>query len=117
MSDASKAADKKARDEAAAAVKKEHEERAKVFVERTKEQEKLKPTPTQEENDLAAVGLPVEHKEPDGSGPTVITRTIVANQPVSDYSTRAIAAGDKAGREAAMKEYEAGAPKEQSAKK
>ena len=110
MSDASKAADKKARDEAAAAVKKAHEERANKKVDPS-EQEQLKPTPTQLENDLAAVGLNVDQKEPDGSGPTVITRTIVANQPASNYSTRAIAAGDKAGREAAMKEYEAGAPK------
>ena len=115
MSDASKAADKKARDEAAAAVKKAHEERANKKVDPS--EKPLQPTPTQLENDLAAVGLNVDQKEPDGSGPTVITRTIVANQPVSDYSTRAIAAGDKAGREAAMKEYEAGAPKEQSAKK
>jgi hypothetical protein len=115
MSDASKAADKKARDEAAAAVKKAHEERENKKVDPSAPE--LKPTPTQLENDLAAVGLNVDHKEPDGSGPTVITRTIVANQPVSDYSTRAIAAGDKAGREAALKEYEAGAPKEQSAKK
>jgi len=30
---------------------------------------KGKPTPTQEENDMAAVGAPVREKEDDGSGP------------------------------------------------
>jgi hypothetical protein len=110
MSEQSKAAEKKAREDAAAAVKKAHEERSSKKMDPSAPQ--LQPTPTQLENDLAAVGYPVEQKEPDGSGPSVVTRTIVANQPVSDYQTRAIAAGDKAGREAALKEYEAGAPKE-----
>jgi hypothetical protein len=34
-----------------------------------KAQENLKPTPTQRENDLAKMGVPVENKEPDGSEP------------------------------------------------
>ena len=50
-----------------------------------------RPTPTQEENDLARLGVPIEEKEPDGTGETVITRSIVANVPVGPhgYETRA----------------------------
>ena len=50
-----------------------------------------RPTPTQEENDLARIGVHVEEKQTDGSGPTVIERTIVANEPVGPhgYETRA----------------------------
>ena len=68
-----------------------------------------KPTPTQEENDLAKLGFPVDPKEPDGSGPVVITRTVVANQPLAagGYETRAVAAADKAAREAVEKESKA----------
>jgi len=40
------------------------------------------PTPTQEENDLAKLGVAVEDKQPDGSGPTVIRNTVVANVPL-----------------------------------
>lgn len=49
------------------------------------------PTPTQEENDLARLGIAVEEKQNDGSGETIITRTVVANQPLPayGYSTRA----------------------------
>jgi hypothetical protein len=37
------------------------------------------PTPTQAENDLAAVGQTVIEKEPDGSGPVVEPQTGVTN--------------------------------------
>ena len=51
-----------------------------------------RPTPTQEENDLARLGIHVEKKEDDGSGETVITRTVVANVPVGPhgYETRSV---------------------------
>jgi len=49
------------------------------------------PTPTQEENDLARLGVHLDEKEPDGSGPTVITKTLVANVPLG-YDTKAVEA-------------------------
>jgi len=50
------------------------------------------PTPTQEENDLARLGIIVEEKENDRSGPTEITRTFTANVPVGPhgYETRSV---------------------------
>ena len=51
-----------------------------------------KPTPTQEENDLARLGIHVEEKADDKSGENVIVeRTIVAGQPAGSqaYETRA----------------------------
>jgi hypothetical protein len=60
-----------------------------------------KPTPTQEENDLAALGAHVMEKEPDGSAPDpnvhrepapkegeAHRRQIEAQKPGSDYLTR-----------------------------
>jgi hypothetical protein len=55
---------------------------------------RIKPTPTQEENDLAALGVPLEEHEPDGSGPEpelriVRTRQSEAGKPAGgSYSTR-----------------------------
>lgn len=48
------------------------------------------PTPTQEENDLAKLGIHVDEKQDDKSGPTVIERSIVANEPLprGGYETR-----------------------------
>ena len=54
-----------------------------------------KPTPTQEENDLAKLGVPIETHEDDGSGPspefkTTITRQSEAKKPEGgNYQTRA----------------------------
>jgi hypothetical protein len=104
---ARKAAQKKTQEEAAAALKKANEERNQARLKSIEASQQLKPTPTQLENDLAALGVDVPEKEPDGSGPTVITRTVVANRPLGAYETRAVAAGDKAAREAALKEIEA----------
>jgi hypothetical protein len=47
--------------------------------------ESSQPTPTQEENDLARIGVVVDKKEDDKSGPTVITTTVVANEPLSPH--------------------------------
>ena len=45
-----------------------------------------KPTPTQEENDLARIGIHVEKKEDDGSGENVVVqRSMVAGQPVGPH--------------------------------
>jgi len=44
--------------------------------------ESTQPTPTQEENDLAKLGVAVEEKEPDGAGPTIIRTVTVANTPL-----------------------------------
>jgi hypothetical protein len=110
---ARKAALKKTQEEAAAALKKANEERSKSV----EAAQPLQPTPTQLENDLAALGIDTPEKEPDGSGPAVISRTVVANRPAGAYETRAVAAGNKAAREAALKEIEAEdkavAPKQQ----
>ena len=53
------------------------------FLERTKG----KPTPTQEENDLAVLGAPVFEKEDDGSGPDPNLRHVEAGKP-GTYQTR-----------------------------
>jgi len=73
---------KKAQDESRKAVQEQREERARLTAEAAKRMESTQPTPTQEENDLAKVGVVVEQKEDDKSGPTVITHTIVANEPL-----------------------------------
>ena len=67
------------------------EERAKATAEAMKRMESSQPTPTQEENDLARIGVTVDEKKDDGSGQTVITKTIVANEPLGPhgYETRA----------------------------
>ena len=57
----------------------------------------VKPTPTQEENDLAASGVPVAEHEDDGSGPdpnspeakAAKDKQAEANKPKAGYSTRA----------------------------
>jgi hypothetical protein len=57
---------------ATAAKKKLAEDRAardKASKEAAKTASETKPTPTQEENDLAAMGVPVAEHEADGSGP------------------------------------------------
>ena len=81
---------KKAQDDARKAVQEQREERAKHTAEAVKRMESTQPTPTQEENDLAKVGVAVDEKEDDGSGETIIERTIVANQPLGPggYETR-----------------------------
>jgi hypothetical protein len=71
-----------------AVLDRQREERTKGAEEATRRMEETQPTPTQEENDLAKLGVIVEEKEDDRSGETVITRTIVANQPLG-YETRA----------------------------
>jgi len=50
-----------------------------------------RPTPTQEENDLARIGIHVETKEDDKSGENVVVeKTLVAGQPIGPhgYETR-----------------------------
>jgi hypothetical protein len=88
---------KKAQDESRKAVQEQREERAKLTAEAVKRMESTQPTPTQEENDLAKVGVVVDQKEDDGSGETVIERTIVANKPLGPggYETRAVKKKDE----------------------
>jgi transcription elongation GreA/GreB family factor len=73
------------------AMQAQREDRAKANEEAMKRMDSSQPTPTQEENDLAKLGVVVEEKEDDKSGETVITKTIVANQPLGPhgYETRA----------------------------
>jgi hypothetical protein len=73
----------KTKDQAAVkALQAEREERAVANEEAMERMDSSQPTPTQEENDLARLGVQVDEKEPDGSGPTVITKTLVANVPL-----------------------------------
>ena len=74
----------------AQAMQEQREERKQQVEEAMKRMETSQPTPTQEENDLAKLGVVVEEKEDDKSGETVITKTIVANQPLGPhgYETR-----------------------------
>lgn len=64
------------------AMQAQRDERAKASSEAMMRMDLSQPTPTQEENDLARLGIHVEDKQDDGSGPTVITRTTVANVPL-----------------------------------
>src|SRR4029077_14841385 len=61
------------------------DERAKANEEAMKRMASSQPTPTQEENDLARIGIVVDEKEDDKSGPTVITKTMVANEPLTTH--------------------------------
>lgn len=71
------------------AMQEQRDERAKANLEAMKRMDSSKPTPTQEENDLARLGVHVDEKEDDGSGPTVITQNYVANVPLG-YDTRSM---------------------------
>jgi hypothetical protein len=73
------------------AMEEQRNERAITNEEAMERMDSSQPTPTQEENDLARLGVQIDEKEADGSGPTVITRTIVANTPLG-YDTRSIEA-------------------------
>ena len=72
-----------------AMLQEQREERDRANEEAMERMDSAQPTPTQEENDLAKLGIQVDEKEPDGSGPTVITRTVVANVPLG-YDTRSM---------------------------
>jgi hypothetical protein len=73
------------------AMEEQRDERTRLNEEAMERMDSSQPTPTQEENDLARLGVQVDEKEPDGSGPTIITRTIVANTPLG-YDTRSVEA-------------------------
>jgi hypothetical protein len=94
---AENAARKKAQEAARKAMQEQREERAKLTAEAVNRMESTQPTPTQEENDLAKLGIAVDEKEDDGSGETVIEKRIVANQPLGPggYETRAATPKDK----------------------
>ena len=74
---------KKAQDEARRAMEEHRAEVQKGNEEAMKRANESKPTPTQEENDLARLGIPIEKLADDGSGQTVIETSTVANEPVS----------------------------------
>lgn len=106
MTDTDHQAQERARaTEAKEAVKKrladERAAREKEHVARRSTTSAVKPTPTQEENDLAASGVHVVDKEPDGSPPDTgitplpadgtSTRQVEAKKPAAahgDYQTR-----------------------------
>jgi hypothetical protein len=65
------------------------DEQNKSNLEAMKRMDSSQPTPTQEENDLAKLGIAVDDKQDDGSGPTVITKNFVANVPLgTTYETK-----------------------------
>jgi hypothetical protein len=49
---------------------------------------KGKPTPTQEENDIAVLGGHLLEKEDDGSGPDLGVRSLEGGKPAAAYQTR-----------------------------
>jgi len=67
------------------AMEAQRDERTKANEAAMKRMEQSQPTPTQEENDLAKLGVVVEEKQDDKSGPTVITTTVVANEPLGEH--------------------------------
>jgi len=75
----------------AKAMQQQRDERAVANEEAMERMDTSQPTPTQEENDLARLGIHVDEKEPDGSGPTVIRKTVVANVPLG-YDTKSMLA-------------------------
>ena len=86
---------KKTKDDTAVkALQEQREERAIANEEAMERMDSSQPTPTQEENDMFRLGIMTDEKEPDGSGPTVITKTIVANVPLG-YDTKAVIAKER----------------------
>ena len=75
----------------------ERQAREKASKDHAKAAGEVKPTPTQEENDLAASGVYVAEKEDDGSGPDPNSpeakeakdKHLEAAKPKAGYSTRA----------------------------
>ena len=84
------------KDQATAAkeqVAKEAEARKKAGEELAKRMENAKPTPTQEENDLARLGVDVPNKQDDGSGPEVhfVVQKVITGEDkpaAASYQTR-----------------------------
>lgn len=76
---------KKALEDNRKAMEEHRDERKKYTEAALKRMESSQPTPTQEENDLARIGIQVEKKADDKSGPTVITHTVVANEPLTAH--------------------------------
>ena|SRR5215475_11602626 len=93
-SDNIKEARKKAQEDARRAYEENRGQVNEITQEAIARAEKSKPTPTQEENDLARLGIDVPDKQDDGSGETVIERVVVANRPLGPqgYETRAVRA-------------------------
>jgi hypothetical protein len=76
-------------------IKKQNEDRQRMVDEGAAATAEIKPTPTQEENDLAAMGVPVPEHEPDGSPvegevPTQQQRKQMEGQRGQPYTTRAV---------------------------
>jgi hypothetical protein len=70
---------------------KEKEAADKSTAEASEQLSKGKPTPTQEENDLAKLGAALDEHEDDGSGPSPTyhtVRTVEADKPAGGYQTR-----------------------------
>jgi len=80
------------------AMQEQRERTNKANEEAMKRVAESRPTPTQEENDLARIGIHVETKEDDKSGENVVVeKTLVAGQPVGPhgYETRSAHARSK----------------------
>jgi len=79
-------------DPARKAMQEQRERVNKANEEAMKRVAESRPTPTQEENDLARIGIHVETKEDDKSGENVVVeKTLIAGQPTGPhgYDTRA----------------------------
>jgi hypothetical protein len=82
-------ADQKRQEEARKQVKADREAREKASKEATSTAGTVKPTPTQEENDLAASGVNVSEHEPDGS-PEQLPTGIAPAAKDKDHATREV---------------------------
>ena len=98
------------------------DEQTRSNEEAMKRMESTQPTPTQEENDLAKLGVAVDEKEPDGAGPTVIRTVVVANTPLGaeppsitdPYSAEGKAERERAERERAERAAQAKAKRDEA---
>lgn len=74
-------------------VAEEREAREKAQGEQREKMAKAKPTPTQEENDIAASGGHISEHEDDGSGPDPNATRAVEAKPGGGYATRSLHRG------------------------
>jgi hypothetical protein len=92
---------RKAKDHPAAkALAERRADQKKANEEAMKRMDESHPTPTQEENDLAKLGVHDQELEDDGSGPHVVeTKVAVPNQPLDErgYTTRDLKVEPKPG--------------------
>ena len=71
---------------------------------KAKEKPKGKPTPTQEENDLAKLGAHTHEKQPDGSPPDMYQTRVLESERPGGYRTRGARAETHSGDQTAHRQ-------------